>query len=221
MNRHLLFLQLFLIFLFNNVEAQSMPTKNWPGKVNLPLIIYISGDGGFNQFSTSLCTAIVNEGYQVLALDAKSYFWNKKTPGQSANDLMSSAEPFLLGNNQRKVILTGYSFGADVLPFIYNQLSVKFRQKILRILLLSPSGSTDFEIHWADMLGGNSKRTMDVLQEINNLGTLNTVLINGDDDESIQSGKVTLPNFNHEIIPGGHHYDGDIPALAKMMIKYF
>lgn len=221
MNRHLIFLQLFLMSIFNNVQAQTIPIKDWPGSANLPLVIYISGDGGLNHFSTSLCSGISNKGYQVLALDAKSYFWNKKTPEQSAKDLISSAEPFLTNNNKRNIILIGYSFGADVLPFICNRLSVTFRQRIKCVLLLSPSGSTDFEIHWADMLGGNSKRTKDVLKEINNLGTLNTVLINGDGEESIHSSNVILPNFHHEIVPGGHHYDGDIPALANIMIKYF
>src|SRR5678809_1682996 len=45
-----------------------------------PLIFYISGDGGFNKFSTSFMQSLNKEGYAVIGLNAKDYFWKKKKP---------------------------------------------------------------------------------------------------------------------------------------------
>src|SRR5215467_14443066 len=49
-----------------------------------PLVLYISGDGGFNKFSTSFMQALNKEGYAVIGLNAKDYFWSKKTPQEAA-----------------------------------------------------------------------------------------------------------------------------------------
>ncbi|MBS1548461.1 MAG: virulence factor family protein [Bacteroidetes bacterium] len=202
-------------------QAQQMPIKIWQGNSSLPLVIYISGDGGFNKFSNNLCAAISAKGYQVIALDAKSYFWNKKTPGQAATGLEKEIKNASTNNESRKIIFTGYSFGADVLPFIYNQFPENMKTRIRSVIMISPSGSTDFEIHLSDMLGGNTKREMDVFKEVNNMGIPTTVVINGDDEKDTGAGLVTRKNFHHETIPGGHHFEGDINTLASVMMKYF
>ena len=214
----------FLLILSTNpfpVEAQSLPLKDWPGNASLPLVIYISGDGGFNKFSNNLCAVISEKGYQVIALDAKSYFWNKKSPGQAATGLEKEINNASANNESRKIIFTGYSFGADVLPFIYNQFPENLKNRIRSVIMISPSGSTDFEIHLSDMLGGNTKREMDVFKEVNNMGIPTTVVINGDDEKDTGAGLVTRKNFHHETIPGGHHFEGDINTLASVMMKYF
>ncbi len=69
------------LFHFSLAFAQSFPIKEWTSAVHdKPLIFYITGDGGFNEFSTALCKSLNKKGYDVFALDAKSYFYNKKTP---------------------------------------------------------------------------------------------------------------------------------------------
>src|SRR5437773_12386720 len=55
-----------------------------------PLIFYISGDGGFNKFSTSFMDTLNKQGYAVIGLNAKEYFWNKKTPQEAANAIESA-----------------------------------------------------------------------------------------------------------------------------------
>ncbi len=57
----------------------------------------------------------------------------------------------------QQIVMIGYSFGADVLPFILNRLAEKLMIRYLCHYLMASSGSTDFEIHWADIFGGNTK----------------------------------------------------------------
>ena len=97
--------------------------KEWTASAHdKPLIFYISGDGGFNKFSTNLCESLNKKGYDVFALNAKSYFWNKKTPEQTATDINNYLIKKIAGRKNQQVVLIGYSFGADVLPFIVSRL---------------------------------------------------------------------------------------------------
>ena len=61
---------------------------------------------------------------------------------------------------------------------------------------MASSGSTDFEIHWSDIFGGNSKRSMDVVTEINKLAGENIVIINGSDEETLALNKISLKIYS-------------------------
>lgn len=202
-------------------QANALPLKEWSGAAETPFVLYISGDGGFNSFSTSLCTAIHNAGYLISAVNAKSYFWNKKTPRQTAMDFAAYLTRQFNARKNQQLILVGYSFGADVLPFMVNELPDGIAKKITAVILLSPSRSTDFEIHWYDMFGGNKQRGMDVVSEMNKMRVQKTVTIFGSDETDFPLKDIRLKNYVNEILPGGHHFDGNTDEVAKTIMKYF
>ena len=102
-----------------NAAAQDFPVKEWAStSQDKPLVFYLSGDGGLNKFSNSLCDGINMKGYEVVELNSKSYFWDKKTPEQTAIDVNNYLIEKMAGRKNQQVIMIGYSFGADVLPFI-------------------------------------------------------------------------------------------------------
>ncbi len=200
--------------------AETFPVKEWtsPGNNN-PLIFYLSGDGGLNNFSTSLCGSLNKKGYDVIALNSKSYFWERKTPEQTSVDVTNYLNTKLQGRKNQQVVIIGYSFGADVVPFILTRLPKSLGDKIIVSFLMASSGSTDFEIHWSDIFGGNSKRSMDVVTELNKLGDDKIVLISGSDENSLPANKITLKRYTHEVLPGGHHFDGDTNEIVKVILN--
>ena len=206
--------------LFSTSFAQDFPVREWPGARDKPLIFYISGDGGFNTFSIDLCKSMNEKGYEVAALNAKSYFWNKKTPEQAAADINNYLIQKTTGRANPHIVLIGYSFGADVLPFIINRLSKNTGENILVSFVIASSGSTDFEIHWADIFGGNKKRSMDVVTEINRLNGEDIVIINGSDEDSLALNKISLKRYTHEVLPGGHHFEGDTGEVTRVILKH-
>lgn len=202
------------------VNAQNLPVKEWNASShNKPFIFYISGDGGMNRFSTELCNSINQKGFDITALDARSYFWSKKTPEQTANDIAQYLSKKILGRTDQQVVLIGYSFGADVLPFVLNRLPQTLAGKIKASFLLASSGSTDFVIHIADLFGAGKRRGMDVLTELNKVQNQKIVIINSSDDSGLNASKVTLKNHITEILPGGHHFDGDIDEIVSVILK--
>ena len=202
-------------------QANDLPVTEWKMSSEKPLVFYISGDGGLNNFSTSLCKNINTAGYEVTALNAKIYFWDKKSPEQTTSDIAVYLAKQLQIKAGRKFILAGYSFGSDIIPFIVNRLPEGIRKQLVSVVLLSPSGSTDFEIHYSDMLGLSRKRSMDVVGEINRMGDQQTATIYSGGENGFPVNTITLKNHSAEVLPGGHHFEGNISEVANYMMKYF
>ena len=209
--------RLFPLTLF----AQALPVQEWAAASrDKAFIFYISGDGGMNTYSTDLCVALNKEGYEVVALNARTYFWDKKTPEKTAMDVNNYLSKRLAGRKNQQVVLIGYSFGADVLPFIINRLSKNIHENLRVSFMMASSGSTDFEIHWSDILGENKKRSMDVVSEINKLVEANLVIVTASDEHTPDLKEISLKKYTHEILPGGHHFDGDTEEVARVLLKY-
>ncbi|MEP7257456.1 MAG: AcvB/VirJ family lysyl-phosphatidylglycerol hydrolase [Flavitalea sp.] len=221
MKKMLMSFWLPLVFIASFAQADELPVKEWNNGPLNPLVVYISGDGGFNKFSSALCASISSSGYSVSAINARSYFWTRKTPEQTAEAVSAYIEKLLINRKNQQLVLSGYSFGADVMPFIVNRLSDKLKSKLISVLLLSPSTSTDLEIHLTDMLGTNKKRSWDVVAEINKMRNIKTVTVFGSDETAFPVGDITLNHYTNEFLPGGHHFDGEAEDVAKNLLKYF
>lgn len=204
-----------------DAAAQSdFPVREWPGTdAQKPFVFYITGDGGFNTFSTELCTALAGKGFPLTSLNAKSYFWNKKSPEQTATDVNRYLTQNVSGF--KNIVLIGYSFGADVLPFIMNKLPETTRKKISSVVLLSPSATTDFEIHFTDMLGSSKKRSMAVAEEINKMNVVKIAALFGSDEKEFPVNLIKLRNFTFHYLPGGHHFEGNTREVANAIISNF
>jgi len=212
---------ILLLGIFNILSAQktSLPLSLYASTdTTKPLLFYISGDGGFNKFSTSFMQSLNKEGYAVIGLDAKDYFWNKKKPQEAA----TAIEEVLNGSNKewkkKNIVLIGYSFGADVSPFMLTHFSAALSNRINHLILLSPSAKTDFEIHVLQMLGWGKDAGESVPAEINKILKPVTIIV-GDDENEFPFDQVTIKNKRIIKMPGGHHYDGDVDALCKQVIQ--
>jgi len=184
-----------------------------------PLIFYISGDGGFNKFSTSFMKSLNKEGYAVIGLNAKDYFWDKKKPVEAASAIEQAINESNKEWNKKKIVLIGYSFGADVSPFMLTHFSPAFSNKVSHLILLSPSAKTDFEIHVLQMFGWGKETGESVPAEINKIVKAVTIIV-GDDENEFPFDQLTIKNKQIIKMPGGHHYDGDVTALCKQVVQH-
>ena len=51
---------------------------------SLPLLVFISGDGGWTSFDEGVAEHLVETGIPVIGLDSQKYFWESRTPGETA-----------------------------------------------------------------------------------------------------------------------------------------
>src|SRR5438105_10057726 len=80
------------------------------------LVVFVSGDGGWAKIDKEISAILAATGMPVVGLNALQYFWTKKTPDIAAADLRSLIETYLTAWHKSRVLLVGYSRGADVLP---------------------------------------------------------------------------------------------------------
>ena len=202
-----------LVVLPKSVQTNILPVKEWNSSLQIPFVLYITGDGGFNNFSTSLCTAINKKGYSITALNAKSYFWETKSPEDAAKDVSGLITEYLSLWKRNEVILVGYSFGADVMPFIQTRLSPGVINKIRHTVLFSPSKNTDFTIHLFYGDDGSS-----VISEINKLNRP-VLIVFGDEEKDLPDKQISNKNVLVMKVAGDHHYDDKISEIINDIAK--
>jgi type IV secretory pathway VirJ component len=178
-------------------------------------VLFISGDGGWNSFSQKLVESYTSNGFNVIGLNSFKYFWKKKTPQETANDIAGLLNTYSSEWHKQKIIICGFSFGADVAPFIYTRLPQALKNKIILTQLISPSSSTDFEIHVMDMLGSNNAvRSMDIAAEVK-LIDVPVICYYGKQETEKALTTIKKPNFKLVILNGDHHYENSYSEIAK------
>lgn len=187
--------------------------------INSNLVIYLTGDGGWNSFNQELIQEFEKQGYGVVTLNTRKYFWDEKSPDLFASDIELLSRHYLKEWNKSSLIIVGYSFGADVASFIPGRLSAEIQKKLMKIVLLSPSASTDFIIRISDMIGKseNGSRRYKVGPEIEKTD-LPVICIFGKEEEMIlRSALRKKVNLNIYEVPGDHQYNDNLTLISKMI----
>lgn len=182
-------------------------------------ILYLSGDGGENTFSKSFVQQLNNNGYSTVLFNSLKYFWSKKTPEQTAADVEKVLQHFKVQWKTQKVIIIGYSFGADIAPFVLTRFSKEDYLSVKNIVLMSPSKTTDFEVHVNQLFGKGKNAGISVEAEINKLAPKPLLIIAGEDEsEKINTAALKVP-YKLVQLKGGHRYDSNTPEVAATIIK--
>jgi type IV secretory pathway VirJ component len=183
------------------------------------MAVFYSGDGGWRDLDKEIAGRLQAEGIPVVGVDSLRYFWSEKTPEQVAADLATILAHYRVAWRRPDVLLVGYSFGADVLPFAYNRLPEDAKARVRRMALLGLAPTADFEIHVTGWLGveahADSRPTAPELARIP--PELVQCFYGAEEDDTA----CTLPELEGaELVrtPGGHHFDGDYGKLADAIL---
>ena len=120
------------------------------------LALLVSGDGGWAGLDQELAARLAAAGVPTVALNSLQYFWSPRTPEQTAADVARVLRHYLAAWNKQRVLLIGYSFGADVLPFVVNRLPPELRARIVSVSLLGIEAHASFEVSIADWVGSDA-----------------------------------------------------------------
>lgn len=186
-----------------------------------PIVFYITGDGGMKKFSADMVNLFAGSGYPVIGLNTLKYFWKQKTPQQAAADVAALLQYYSSQWNNHEIIFIGYSMGADVLPFIYQQLPAALQSQTKNLVLMSASSSTDMVVHISDMLGKTSTPgKMSVPAAINTIKNKPLLMVFGKEENDFDLKNLTISNYRHMVLPGGHKYNEDAQTVVKQIISH-
>lgn len=201
-------------------SLDSLPLVELPTKPLHGVIAFVySGDGGWRDLDKDVGERLQSEGIPTIGLDMLRYFWAYRSPADSARDLSRMIRHYRTQWPDTKVVLAGYSFGADVLPALYNLLPDEDKATVLQISLLALSDKANFEISLDEFLTNEGDKAAPTLPELKRIPTSLIQCFNGREDE--ESLCPTLKKMGVETITtdGGHHFDGDYQHLAALIAE--
>ena len=119
---------------------------------------------------------------------------------------------------KRRVVLIGYSYGADVLSFVYRALPAEERASVARVDLLGLSDKADFQFHlgsWLDISGDNARPTA---PEADAIDVTQVSCIRGSIEDGSACPSLTNARIRQIEIPGDHHFNGDQVAVVNALL---
>jgi type IV secretory pathway VirJ component len=196
------------------------------------MAIFISGDGGWAGIDREIGDTLAKNGVPVIGMDSLRYFWDARTPASTAADVARLIRFYMAHWHKTKVILVGYSQGADVLPFVVNRLPPDVRDQIALTAMLGLGRRADFQFRLSNWIK-NSNDGLPIQPEVDRLGVASAAGATGVGaaaggkflcvfgSEETDSGCPTadVRTIKSVKLNGGHHFDGDNAGLGKRILN--
>ena len=205
------------------LSTNELPLIEIPSTIdnpNFPLIFLISGDGGWTKFDQSLCENLAKMGFPTVALNARRYFWNLKTPEETSMAISKVIPVYLQKWHKKSFLFAGYSFGADLIPFVTSQFNSNITACLKGIYCLSPDLKADFEVHLGDMVGFiNKNDKLDVTIEMDKVRIFNPVCLFGEEEPIEIREQFLKTGCSILTVAGDHHYNKDAKTVAAKIFE--
>ena len=179
--------------------------------------VVISGDGGWADLDKAVANGLASAGVPVVGWSSLEYYWTPRTPETASADLARIIEHYAQAWHRNRVRLVGYSFGADVMPFLVNRLPADVSSRVTRITLLGPSPSATFEFHVSDWLDTRADARYPTVPEVDRVPVPVTCVYAANQEDSvcrsIRARERAVP------VGRGHHFSGDYARLVQLALQ--
>ncbi len=181
-----------------------------------PVVLLVSGEGGWKSFDILLSDFLTTDGYWVGGVDAKAYFSDPQDDrGLLAADMRSYATELQRVAGKPiggPLVLVGYSFGADLAPWLGG--APGWGGRVRGLVMIGPDESGSLEYRITEMLGINySSHSFSVAEALKSSAGIPTLFLHGEKDGWSKAPKlfaaagepkklITIPRATHHF--GGH-----------------
>ena len=178
--------------------------------------VFLSGDGGWAGLDKELSARLAQRGLPIVGIDSLRYFWRERTPESTAADLDRVIQRYQAAWGRKRVVLLGFSQGADVLPFVLNRLPPPTRGSLVSAVTMAISTTATFEFHVSNWMGASGDRP--TLPEMERLAHAGVVCIYGKEDGDSLCPRLDPNAFRVVELPGTHHFNGDYDRLSTTVL---
>jgi type IV secretory pathway VirJ component len=184
------------------------------------LVVHYTGDGGWGVTDQGISAALADSGCGVAGVNSLKYFWQARTPEGCAADLARIIDAASAKWQCTKVAVIGYSFGADVMPFLINRLPPRTRKKVVLVVLIGPSARADFVFHVGSWFGATTKSSLEVLPEVRKLSPTPVLCFYGKDDkETIAPGMAAEKIARAVTLESGHRVGRGFGTIVSEILN--
>jgi type IV secretory pathway VirJ component len=208
-----------------HVARPPAPGADAFGNLGLPLqlkllprprawLLFVSGDGGWSKLDQVLVDRLAKGGVATVAVNTLKYFWNRKDAATASADLRRLYD--VLKDDGAPIFAGGYSFGAEVVPFMVARQEMK-NGPFAGMILVGPGPYATWEVSPLDWLRTKEKESPDkVFDQVESLGSLPVLCLYGEEDKQ----SICRPLTGHAsreviLLGGGHHFGGDYDSIAE------
>jgi type IV secretory pathway VirJ component len=209
----------------NQSMAVYAPAAHAPGAAAKPIVLVLSGEGGWRDFDDQLAGWLAKDGYWVGGIDCLKYFWKPQDDREAAaRDVKKFADALVSASGSGKgarVVLAGYSFGADLAPWVAGAPGRP--DHLAALLMIGPDlrGSTEARV--TEILGFSHKdHTFDTGAALSDLSAIPVLFIQGGKDDSSAAPALAAAFRGPKIltvVPGAtHHFAGHEVELRHAVL---
>ena len=185
-----------------------------------PLVIYYTGDSGWQDGDLAFTEGLNRFGAPVVAVDSLHYFVRAHSAADAAADLGRVIDRYCVVWGPRRIVLVGYSYGADVLPVLARRLAPRQRARIALIAMIAPVGRAELVIRpWTLLDIVDDPAAFSVRTELGKLGGLPAVCIWGLDDHTAACPRFPPALARPIVLPGGHRFVGRREDVARIIAE--
>jgi type IV secretory pathway VirJ component len=179
--------------------------------------IMLSGDGGWAGLDKNVAAALAEHGVPVVGFDSLRYFWSRRTPDGLARDLDRIERYYGAHWKRRRVVLVGYSQGANALPAAFNRLPGPSRRMVSQLVLIGLEHKVAWQFHIGNWIGPPADAQA-IRPEASRLSAATTLCLYGEGDGDTLCPELPAQSVTAEQMPGGHHFNGAFGDLAAKIL---
>jgi type IV secretory pathway VirJ component len=200
------------------LDALNLPLEFvWSGQPRAQMI-FLSGDGGWADIDQKVSAYLAAHGVSVVGISSVKYFWSAKTPQQTAADVRRVLD--VIGASNVPTFIGGYSFGADVTPFVVQQWRDADRRRIAGEALIGASETAAWQISVLDYVFRAKETPQKVVEAVRSL-KMPTLCLTGDKVAPRDTACDDLANVASVVVlPGNHHFGGNYDAVGAAVMAF-
>jgi type IV secretory pathway VirJ component len=212
--------------------AQGVRVVSGPRTDDLPLVevraaahtgtlaVFLSGDGGWADIDKKIGEVLAQKGIDVIGFDDRAYLrGTPRNPDGTAADVARAAAAYLARWNDQRLVLLGYSRGADLLPFVATRLPAALRARLALLVMLGLQERASFKYRFSDLWATHSRPSdIPIRPELERLRGTNMLCVYGRDEDEALCRNVDTTLVRTVARPGKHHFDGDYGAIASLIL---
>jgi type IV secretory pathway VirJ component len=182
------------------------------------MAVILTGDGGWADIDETLAAGLAVRGVPVVGWSSLRYYWTPRTPEAAAADLARIIDHYKRRWHKDRVLLVGYSFGADVIPFLVNRLPAAARAHVEGVTLLGLSDTAAFEFHVSDWVARGEDERYPTAPEVARMGVPVTC-VHGSEEEDSACLALKDPPVRVATVGSGHHFGGLYDRLVDLILS--
>ncbi len=181
--------------------------------------VVMTGDGGWAELVKDIASGLASHGIGVVGFNSRAWLSSPKTPEETASAVVRAIEATRAKWPADRLVLVGYSRGADFAPFVATRLTAPLRAQLSGVAMFGLANAASFEFHLVDLVRDTKRPTDIPLQpELLKLKGVRMRCVYGLDESESGCRDAPADLLVKDGRPGGHHFDRNADALVAHVL---